>query len=386
MKLVRKLALSFALVLVAAGMALAADTVKIGVFEPLTGDSGAGGKQEALGMQYAHMKTPEVEIGGKTYKVELVYADNVSLPDKAPSAAQRLVSENVSIVLGSYGSSVCIAGSQYFADAGIPAVTCTATNPQVTAGNKHYFRICFLDPFQGVVLANYVYKQMGAKSAYCLGELGNDYDIGLIHYFEEEFKRLGGKVIADTFPTGNSDFTSYLTNATNYGSEVFFCPTSLAYSTQIGAQAAAQGVKYPILGGDTLDSNKVVESIKGTDVKLIISTFYQEGANKEFDDGFKAWLNSDAEALKNNGGDDMIAAVSVMGYDVYNVAIAALKAAGSTDPKKVNEALWNVELDGVSGHIKFNETGDAIRDSAVLKEVDTKAGQWKFLTIQKVGD
>ena len=383
----KKIIAALALLSVMASSSLAANKViKFGVYQPLSGDSGAGGKQEVLGITYAQSKTPTVEIGGETYDIQLVYADNGSATDKAPSAAQHLVSEGVSVVLGSYGSAVCIAGSKYFEQAGIPAITGTSTNPQVTAGNKHYFRICFLDPFQGVVLANYVWKVMGVKNAYCLAELGNDYDVGLVHYFEEEFTRLGGSVISDTFPTGTSDFTSYLTNATSYGSEVFFCPTSIAYSTQIGAQAAGQGVTFPILGGDTLDSNKVVESIKGTDVKLIISTFYQEGADPEFDAGFKAYLDSNPENIKNNGGNDMIAAVSVMAHDVYNVAVEAVKAAQSTDPRKINDAIWGVKIKGVSGEIAFNETGDAIRDSAVLKEVDTKAGEWKFLCIQKVGD
>ena len=368
-----------------ASAAFAADlTVKIGVYEPLSGDSGAGGKQEVLGMQYANKMTPEVEIGGAKYKVELVYADNGSSTDKAPSAAQHLVSEKVSAILGSYGSAVSIAGSQYFADAGIPAIGVTCTNPQVTAGNKHYFRICFLDPFQGVVLANYAYKVQGAQVAYCLAELGNDYDVGLVHYFEEAFKALGGQVISDTFPTGNSDFTSYLTNAQMYGAQVFFCPVSLAYSTQIIAQAAGQGVEFPILGSDTLDSNKVVEAAAGTNINCVVSTFYQEGANADFDNGFKAWLNSDSEAMKNNGGNDMIAAVSVMGYDAYYVALEALKAAGTTDPAKVNEALWSVKYNGVSGAIAFDETGDAIRDSAFLKSVNTAANKWEFVAEQKV--
>lgn len=368
-----------------ASVALAADkVVRIGVFEPASGDSGAGGKQEILGMQYANKITPTVEIGGVTYKVELVYADNGSSTDKAPTAAQQLVSSGVSLVLGSYGSAVSIAGSQYFADAGIPAIGVTCTNPQVTAGNKHYFRVCFLDPFQGTVLANYAYKVLGARTAYCLGELGNDYDIGLCHYFQVAFEKLGGKVVTDTFPTGNSDFTSYLTNATMYGSDVFFCPVSLAYSTQIIAQAGGQGATFPILGSDTLDSNKTAEAAKNAKVKLIVSTFYQEGGSPEFDKGFKAWLNEDKEALMNNGGNDMISAVSVMGYDAYYTALMALKASASPDPKDVNKALWDVKYKGVSGMIAFNETGDAIRDSAFLKTVNFETGNWDFVAEQKV--
>ena len=150
------------------------NVVKIGIYEPASGDSGAAGKQEMLGVQYANYKTPTVEIGGETYEIQLIYADNGSSTDKAPSAAQQLVSSGVSVVLGSYGSGVSIAGSQYFANANIAAITASSTNPQVTAGNHHYFRICFLDPFQGVVLANYAFKELGAHTAYCLAELGND--------------------------------------------------------------------------------------------------------------------------------------------------------------------------------------------------------------------
>ena len=380
----RYLAIFLAVLMMIPTFAMAEGVVKIGVFEPASGDSGAGGKQEMLGMQYANAVQPTVEIGGETYKVELVYADNGSSTDKAPSAAQQLVSEGVSVVLGSYGSGVSIAGSQYFADAGIPAIGVTCTNPQVTAGNSHYFRICFLDPFQGTVLANYAFKELGARNAYCLAELGNDYDVVLCHYFQQAFEAMGGMVISDTFPTGNSDFTSYLSNATAIGAEVFFCPVSIAYSSQIISQAAGQNVSYPILGSDTLDNNKVAEAAKGTNVKVIITTFYQEGGSPEFDEGFKAWLNSDSEYLTNNGGNDMISAVSVMGYDAYFTALEALKAAGSTDSKAVLAALPSVKLTGVTGEIAFDETGDAIRDSAYIKSVNTETGAWDFVAVQTV--
>lgn len=380
----RYLAIFLAVLMMIPTFAMAEGVVKIGVFEPASGDSGAGGKQEMLGMQYANAVQPTVEIGSETYKVELVYADNGSSTDKAPSAAQQLVSEGVSVVLGSYGSGVSIAGSQYFADAGIPAIGVTCTNPQVTAGNSHYFRICFLDPFQGTVLANYAFKELGARTAYCLAELGNDYDVGLCHYFQQAFEAMGGMVISDTFPTGNSDFTSYLSNATAIGADVFFCPVSIAYSSQIISQAAGQNVSYPILGSDTLDNNKVAEAAKGTNVKVIITTFYQEGGSPEFDEGFKAWLNSDSEYLTNNGGNDMISAVSVMGYDAYFTALEALKAAGSTDSKAVMAALPSVKLTGVTGEIAFDETGDAIRDSAYIKSVNTETGAWDFVAVQTV--
>ena len=381
MKKVLAIALALMLVLCSAAMA---ETVKIGVFEPASGDSGAGGKQEMLGMQYANKETPTVEIGGTTYDVELVYADNGSDTTKAPSAANTLVDAGVSVVLGSYGSGVSIAGSDIFKNANIPAIGVTCTNPQVTAGNSHYFRVCFLDPFQGTVLANYAAKELGATVAYTLGELGNDYDQGLCTYFKQAFEALGGTVIPESFPTGTADFTSYLTNAANYGAQVFFCPVSIAYSTQIVQQASSQGATFPILGGDTLDSNVVSNAAKGTNVNVVVTTFYQEGANADFDNGFKAWLAEDSEALTNNGGNDIIAGVTAMGYDAYYVALEALKAAGTTDSAAVMAALPGVTYDGVSGHIEFDETGDAIRSSAFVKKINNETGDWEFVAEQTV--
>ena len=167
--------------------AFAADTVKSGVYEPASGDNGAGGKQETLGIQYANSIAPTVEIDGKEYTVELDIVDNESSNDKGPSAAAKLVSDGVSIVLGSYGSGVSIAASDIFKEAGVPALGVTCTNPQVTQGNTHYFRIAFLDPFQGTVLANFASEQFGAKKSYILTKLGDDYSTGLGYYFTKAF-------------------------------------------------------------------------------------------------------------------------------------------------------------------------------------------------------
>ena len=125
------------------------NVIKIGVYEPASGDNGAGGKQETLGIQYANSITPTVNLDGTEYSVELVIVDNESSNDRAASAAATLVNENVSVALGSYGSGVSIAASDTFRAGGIPVIGITCTNPQVTEGNTHYFRICFLDPFQG---------------------------------------------------------------------------------------------------------------------------------------------------------------------------------------------------------------------------------------------
>lgn len=360
------------------------DVVKIGVFEPASGDNGAGGKQETLGIQYANYVTPTVEIGGKEYTVQLDIVDNESSNDKAPSAAATLVSDGVSVVLGSYGSGVSIAGSDTFKEAGIPVIGVTCTNPQITEGNTHYFRICFLDPFQGTVLANFASDNFSAKKAYVLTKLGDDYSTGLGYYFTEAFEALGGEVVSETFQEGNSDFTSYITSAKNEGAEVFFAPSSTEVAALLIEQAASQGLGMPLLAGDTWDSNVILNAAEGKDVDIYVSTFYQEGGDPEFDAGIKEWINSDSTAKANNGGDDTVSGLTVMGYDAYYVALEALKAAGSTDPAAVNEALWDVTYTGVSGDISFNEIGDANRDAAYVKNANTETGAWDFVAEQSV--
>ncbi len=364
--------------------AAAGDTVVIGVYEPLSGDNGAGGKQEVLGMQYANSVAPTVEIDGKTYNVKLEIADNESSNDKAVSAANTLISKSPSIILGSYGSGVSIAASDTFEQAGIPAMGVTCTNPQVTEGNSHYFRICFLDPFQGTVLANFAKDELGADTVYCLGQLGNDYDQGLLKYFQQAAEEMGMTVITDSFPEGTSDFNSYLTTAKNKGAEVIFAPTSISYAQLIVEQASAQGITMPLLASDTWDSNVILSAAQGKDLSIYVTTFYAEGGNPEFEQGFKEWINADSTNLSNNGGDDTIAAVSVMGYDAYFVALEALKAAGTTDPGAVMEALPGVTYSGVSGDISFNEIGDANRTTAFVKTANVSENVWDFVAVQGV--
>lgn len=359
-------------------------TVTVGVFEPASGDNGAGGKQETLGIQYANEMQPTVEINGEEYKVNLAIVDNESDNSKAVTAAQSLVSQNVSVVLGSYGSSVSIASADVWADANIPAIGVTCTNPQVTADCEQYFRICFLDPFQGTVLANYAYDN-GMRKAYCLNKQGDDYSAGLVNYFIEAFEKLGGEVVQEQFPDKNSDFTSYVANAKKAGCDVFFSPVSTEAAALIIDQAQAQDLGMPILAGDTWDSNVITAAAKGKNVEVIVTTFYQEGGNPEFDEGIKKWMEENKDALTNNGGNTDLAAVTAMGYDAYFVALEAMKAAGSTAPADILAALPDLNVTGlVCGDVSFNETGDANKTEAIVKKCNTESGTWEYVGTQKV--
>ncbi len=368
----------------------ATNVVKLGIYEPASGDNGAGGKQETLGYYYAQSVTPTVTVGDTEYQVELIAVDNESSNDKAATAASTLVSAGVSAVMGSYGSGVSIAASDVFGNAGIPAVGTTCSNPQVTSGNTHYFRICFLDPFQGTVLANFAKDVLNADTVYSLAKLGDDYSAGLAKYFNEAFEALGGTVVSETFPEGNSDFNSYLNNAKNAGATVFFAPVSTEAAALIIDQANAQGTEMTLLAGDTWDSNVILDAAKGKDVEIYITTFYQEGGDSEaaqaFDNGIKEWLNADSQRLADNGGNDIVAAPTAMAYDNYMFILEAIKNAGSIEPAAIMEALWTTEYDGVSGHIALDDVnGDAIRDAAYIKKANTETGLWDFQTVQGIG-
>ena len=140
----------------------------------------------------------------------------------------------------------------------------------------------------------------------------------------------------------------------------------------------------PLLAADTWDSNVILGAAKGTDLEIVVTTFYQEGGDETFDKGVKAWIEGDSTNLANNGGNSEIAAVTAMGYDAYFLALEALKAAGSTDPAKVQEVLSGVTYEGVCGKIVFGENGDAVRDMAVVKKCNTTDGVWEFVSNQYV--
>lgn len=358
------------------GSASGEKVIKIGVFEPQTGENGGGGFQEVLGMRYANQQYPTVKIGEEEYKIELVEVDNKSDKTEAVSAAQKLVSEKVSVVLGSYGSGVSIAAGPNFENAKIPAIGASCTNPQVTLGNQFYFRVCYLDPFQGTVMANYAF-QNGAKKAAVLTQLGDDYSSGLGSFFANAFKELGGEVVAEEqFQTNQTDFKAVLTNIKAADPDFIFAPSSITTAPLIITQARELGIDAVIGAGDTWENATIIENAKEKAEGIVLSTFFDEAdpANDEaakFIEGFKKYL-------VENKQDEIIPAVSALGYDSYLCAVKAIEAAGSTDTQKIRDALATLSVDGVTGKITFDENGDANKDMAFIKTV--KDGKFEFLT------
>ena len=354
--------------------------IKIGVFEPTTGENGGGGFQEVLGIRYAREMHPTVTINGEEYQVELVEVDNKSDKTEAVNAAQKLVSEKVSVVLGSYGSGVSIAAGQIFADAKIPAIGCSCTNPQVTEGNDYYFRVCFIDPFQGTVMANYAF-QNGAKSAAVITQLGDDYSSGLGSFFKDAFAKLGGEIVSEEqFQTNQTDFKAILTNIKAANPDIIFAPSSITTAPLIIKQARELGITATIAAGDTWENSTIIENAGKDAEGVVLSTFFDEA--EPANDEAAAFIKGFKEYLVKNKQEDIIPDVSALGYDSYLSAIKAIETANSTDTAAIRDALKGVQIDGVTGSITFNETGDANKDIAFIKTI--KDGRFQFLTTTTV--
>lgn len=351
--------------------------VKIGVFEPTSGQNGGGGKKEILGIEYAHSLKPTVTINGEEYSVQLVYADNASDQAKAPTAAQTLISQGVSVVIGTYGSACAIAAGPLFESAKIPAIGTSCTNPQVTAGNDYYFRVGYIDPFQGAVMANFAFNEKGSSNCALIIESGDDYSAGFGNYFRQEMERLGGKATTLEFQKGEADFSTIMASIKSEGYDGIFAPVSIETAAMIISQARDAGITCPIMAGDTWDDISIAQRTGSKATDIYFSAFFDAAdttneAGKAFVDGFTKWVAEDATRVENNGGvSDVISSVTPCGYDAYMAAVGAIEAAQSTDCATIRDALATLEISGlITGDLKFDENGDAIKNYAVIKTIE----------------
>lgn len=346
------------------------NVVKVGVFLPLTGDNAAGGELELRGIKLANQLHPEVL--GK--KVELVVADNKSDKAEAASVAARLIEKDkVSVLVGSYGSSLSMAAGNIVKENKVPAVGTSCTNPQVTANNDYYFRACFIDPFQGKVMAEYAH-QNGFKKVAIVQEVSNDYSVGLAKFFREEFVKLtgDGNSIVDVanYQTGDKDFTAILTNIKALNPDAVFAPGNFTESALLVKQARQLGIDAQFMGGDTWETQEFID-VGGKDVEgVALSTaFDREKASteeaKKFLDAYTKEYNGEPSAL------------TAMAYDAYLIAVSGIEKAGTaTDTVKIRDAIAATkDLECVTGMTTLDENGDPIK-GVVIKTV--KDGKFTF--------
>ncbi len=352
----------------------ASDVIKIGVFEPLTGANAAGGELEMEGIKLANKLYPEVL--GK--KIELVIVDNKSDKVEAATAAARLVEkEKVSAIIGSWGSSLAMAAGDIVRNAKVPAMGTSCTNPLVTQGNEFYFRVCFIDSFQGVVMSNYAFNKLGAKKVAIIQEVSNDYAVALAKFFTDNFKKLTGDenaiVAVSNYNTGDQDFTAQLTNIKAQNPDVIFAPGNFTESALVIKQARQLGIKTPFIGGDTWETPEFIEIGADAVEGAVFSTFF--ATEKPITPESTKFL--DAYRAENPGKEP--AGVTALGYDAYLILVKAIEAAGTADSVKIQQALIAMkDFQGAAGVVTFDENRNPIK-SAVIKEV--KDGKFTFLDV-----
>ena len=232
-------------------------------------------------------------------------------------------------------------------------------------------------------MAQYAYDEGMTKVA-VITQLGDDYSAGLGNYFVKKFTELGGEVVTEQqFQTNQSDFKAILTEVKASGAEAIFAPSSITTAPLLIKQAKELGIDAKFMAGDTWYNTTIIDNAGADNAEgTVCSTFFDEADTSnavatEFVTGYKAWLNEDASRIEENGGNDSIVGNSALMYDAYNVALDAIEAANSLDGEAVKDALASVEMDGVTGHISFDENGDAEKDTAYIDVVE--GGVFKFL-------
>ena len=358
----------------AAPLAGAADQgpVKIGVYLPLTGQNAFGGQLELDGVRLAHKEMPKV-LGRD---VELVVVDNKSDKVEAGNAVKRLIErDNVSAIIGTYGSSLALAGGEVAEKGKTPAVGTSCTNPLVTMGKKYYFRVCYIDPWQGAAAATYVYNNLGFKKAGILMDMTNDYAVGLASFFKRSFKKLGGEIVADLkYSSGDQDFTAQLTELIKQKPDVVFMPAYFAEGAIIMKQARELGATFRLMGADAMDNPDTVK-LGGKAVEGCRHTTFPYDAKMP---------NMSAEAKKftevwyaaNPGKDPNVNAA--LGYNAYYLILDAITRANSDKPQAITEALAKTKnLSTPLGSLSINATHDAEMPVGII---EYRNGQRVYLT------
>lgn len=351
----------------------AGNTIKVGIYADLTGATSSFGQSTKNGIELA---IEEINANGGVLgkKLEPILEDDQGRPEQAKTVVQKLISQDkVQVVLGEVASTNSLAAAPVAQDAKIPMISPSSTNPKVTQVGDYIFRVCFIDPFQGGVMAKFAAGELKAKTAAIFGDVQSDYSKGLTQYFTEEFTKLGGKVLEEQKYTQNdTDFKGQLTSIRQLNPDVIYVPGYYGEVGIIVKQARELGMMQPILGGDGWDSPKLWD-LGGASLKdTYISNHYSvENPAPEIQKFVKAY------EAKYQAKPDSLAALA---YDSAYILADALKRAGSADAAKLRDAIAATkDFKGVTGNITINKDRDAEKPAVVLG-LDPSDKSFKFKT------
>ena len=357
----------------------AGKTIKVGMYVDLTGATSSFGVSTKNGVDLA---VEEINKAGGVLgkQLEIITEDDQGRPEQAKTVVQKLISQDkVQVVLGEVASTNSLAAAPVAQDAKIPMITPSSTNPKVTETGDYIFRVCFIDPFQGSVMAKFAANDLKAKTAAIFGDVQSDYSKGLSQYFTQEFTKLGGKVVEEQKYTQNdTDFKGQLTSIRQKNPDVIYVPGYYGEVGIIVKQARELGMTQPILGGDGWDSPKLWdlggESLKNT----YISNHYSvENPAPEIQKFVKAY------EAKYKVKPDSLAALA---YDAAYILADSLKRAGSADAQKLRDAIAATkDFKGVTGSITINNERNAIKPAVVLALNPAEKGYTFKTTISPEG-
>jgi branched-chain amino acid transport system substrate-binding protein len=347
------------------------DTIKIGVYGDMTGPTSSFGQSTKNGIDLA---VEEINAAGGVNgkKLLVVSEDDQGRPEQAKTVVSKLLSQDkVQALLGEVASTNSLAAAPVAQEAKIPMITPSSTNVKVTEVGDFISRVCFIDPFQGSVMAKFSANTLKAKTAAILGDVNSDYSKGLTQSFEEEFTRLGGKVVAkEAYTQTDPDFKGQLTKIRNLNPDVIYVPGYYGQVGIIARQARELGMNMPLMGGDGWDSPEIWK-LGGDGLKnTFISNHYSaENPAPEIQNFVKAYQ------AKYKVVPDSLAALA---YDAAKVLADAIKRAGGTDSTKLRDAInATKDFPGVTGKITLDAKRNAVKPAVVL-ELMPSEGKMRF--------
>jgi len=368
-----KLPLRLLITLAALALALRAqDTIKLGEYASLTGKEASFGQQSHKGLTLA---IEELNASGGVLgkKLELITEDNQTKPGESATAVKKLISrDKVIALIGEVASGRSLEAAPIAQAAKIPMIAPAATNPKVTQTGNYIFRVCFIDPFQGTVMAKFAQTDLKAKKVAVLSSVSNAYSVGLAKFFKETFTANGGVIVSEkNFSEGDKDFRAQLTAVKAAGADAVFVPSYYTEAALIARQARDLGINVPFFGGDGWVADQLLEiggeALNGCYYSTHFSPENQDPVVQAFVKKFKVrW-----------GANENPDAFAALGYDAAYVLVDAIKRAGSTEGPKLRNALAATQnFAGVTGVTNIDANRDASKPAAIIA---IKNGKLEFL-------
>jgi branched-chain amino acid transport system substrate-binding protein len=344
--------------------AVASDTIPIGLVSCMTGEQATFGVSTENGVKLA-IAEANAKGGVKGKKFTLKTYDDQGKPEEAAIAATRLVQQDkVVVLLGEVASSRSLAIAP-IADANkVPQITPTSTNPRVTKdGDKtrpYVFRVCFIDPFQGTVMAKFAKENLKLSKAAILRDVGNDYSVGLADFFKKKFEEMGGTIVSDqSFKAGDQDFKAQLTAIKAKKPELIYIPAYYGDVALAGRQARELGIKVPMAGGDGWDSSKLYEIAQGAlDGSYFSNHYTDESPDPRVQDFVKKYKDAYGSVPD---------ALAALAYDAALVAIDASGRATDLTGPAIRDAIEATkDFPGVAGVITLDSDHNAVKSAVVI--------------------